>query len=94
VALHDAVADIEAGRIDFAMVGGASALLSPNHSAAYLKLHMLSEDGICKSFDASANGYVRADGIAVGFRLTASESRESILFPDISLFHKHGLGNP
>ncbi|EIE19938.1 hypothetical protein COCSUDRAFT_44339 [Coccomyxa subellipsoidea C-169] len=63
VALNDAISDIKAGVIDYAVVGGASAILRPQTSVAFGKLNMLSPEGHCKSFDASANGYARADGI-------------------------------
>ncbi|EIE19942.1 hypothetical protein COCSUDRAFT_58179 [Coccomyxa subellipsoidea C-169] len=63
VALNDAISDIKAGVIDYAVVGGASAILRPQTSVAFSKLNMLSPEGHCKSFDASANGYARADGI-------------------------------
>ncbi|KAK9916399.1 hypothetical protein WJX75_002178 [Coccomyxa subellipsoidea] len=63
VALNDAISDIKAGVVDYAVVGGASAILRPQTSLAFGKLNMLSPEGHCKSFDASANGYARADGI-------------------------------
>ena len=56
LALHDAIADLTAGRCDYAMVGGASSILRPATSVAFNKLHMLSPDGACKSFSAAANG--------------------------------------
>ena len=65
LALHDAVADLAAGRVDYAMVGGSSAILSPGVSVAFNELHMLSPEAACKSFDSAGNGYTRADGIAV-----------------------------
>lgn len=57
LALHDAIADLTAGRCDYALVGGASSILRPATSVAFNKLHMLSPDGICKSFSADANGW-------------------------------------
>ncbi|EIE22203.1 ketoacyl-synt-domain-containing protein [Coccomyxa subellipsoidea C-169] len=63
-AFNDAISDFEAGRIDYAMVGGTSGIFKPQTSIAFQRLHMLSPDGTCKSFDASANGYARSDGIA------------------------------
>lgn len=62
LALHDAIADLTAGRCDFAMVGGASSILRPATSVAFNKLHMLSPDGSCKSFSAAANGCVQLLG--------------------------------
>lgn len=65
VALHDAVTDLAMGRIDYAMVGGGQTVLSPAVSLAFNRLQMLSPEAACKSFDASGNGYARADGVSV-----------------------------
>eukprot|EP00884_Botryococcus_braunii_P011836 jgi/Botrbrau1/20653/Bobra.113_1s0077.1 len=65
VALHDAITDMALGRIDFAMVGGASAILRPAMSVAFNRLKMLSPDAACKSFSAGGNGYTRSDGVSV-----------------------------
>lgn len=46
-------------------MGGSSALLRPNHSLAFARLGMLSPTGACRSFDAAADGYARAEGVAV-----------------------------
>ncbi|XP_026190491.1 uncharacterized protein LOC113146661, partial [Cyclospora cayetanensis] len=45
-----------------AIVLGVNALLSPTYFIQTCKAHMLSIDGRCKTFDASANGYVRSEG--------------------------------
>ena len=55
--LHDAISDITANRIDYAIVLGACSLLSPNMTLAFQRLHMLSPEGACKAFDAAGNGY-------------------------------------
>ena len=39
---------------------------------------MLSPDGACKAFDASANGYVRSDGMAVMVLARAGLPREAV----------------
>ena len=48
-----------------AIAGGVNALLSPSVFIAFGKAGMLSTDGRCKTFDKSANGYVRAEGSGV-----------------------------
>ncbi|MHB1946560.1 MAG: beta-ketoacyl synthase N-terminal-like domain-containing protein [Gammaproteobacteria bacterium] len=62
VALHHAVLSIQNGDCEVAIVGGANALLSSNRYLAANNAGMLSEEGRCKTFDKSANGYVRAEG--------------------------------
>lgn len=44
VALNDAVSDLQSGRVDYALVGGASAILRPQTSLAFSKLNMLSPE--------------------------------------------------
>ena len=65
VALHLACQSIHNGDSRVAVVGGANALLKPEFTIATSKASMLSLDGRCKSFDASANGYVRSEGAGV-----------------------------
>ena len=58
--LHDAVADMTAGRTDYALVLGSTTLMSPNMTLAFQRLHMLSPEGACKAFDAAGNGYMQS----------------------------------
>lgn len=48
-----------------AVAGGVNILLRPESTMALYKASMLSPDGRCKSFDASANGYVRSEGAGI-----------------------------
>ncbi|SCW49801.1 Acyl transferase domain-containing protein [Paenibacillus tianmuensis] len=82
VALHNAVRDIREGECEAAIVGGVNALLSPRMYISHAKSGMLSVDGQCKTFDASANGYVRGEGVAALFLKPldkAVEDRDNIL---------------
>ncbi len=65
VALHHACESLRTGEASTAMVGGVNLLLHPYPFVGFTKASMLSADGRCKSFDASANGYVRSEGGAV-----------------------------
>jgi polyketide synthase 12/epothilone polyketide synthase D len=62
VALDLACQAIWRGDIALAIVGGANSLFTPDLTVGFSKAAMLSPDGRCKSFDASANGYVRSEG--------------------------------
>jgi len=62
VALHDAVAAMRSGDCEEALVSGVNLLCSPTISIAYYQAGMLSPTGRCRTFDASADGYVRGEG--------------------------------
>ena len=64
-ALHMAVRSLRAGECEMALVGGVNLVLSPDSLMTLCKARMLSPDGRCKTFDASANGYVRGEGCGV-----------------------------
>ena len=53
MALHLAMQDIRQGHCDAAIVGGVSMLLKPQTSLQFLRLGVLSPDGLSKSFDSS-----------------------------------------
>jgi acyl transferase domain-containing protein/NAD(P)-dependent dehydrogenase (short-subunit alcohol dehydrogenase family)/acyl carrier protein/SAM-dependent methyltransferase len=63
-ALEIACSHLRSGSIDVALVGATNLMLTPELSVTFAKAGMLSPDGECRTFDASANGYVRAEGIA------------------------------
>ena len=62
LAIHYACKDIEAGRVDYAVAGGVNLLLGNTFTHSMRDSGFLSADGRCKTFDDSANGYVRAEG--------------------------------
>lgn len=63
VAVHRAVRSIQMGESDLAIAGGVNLLLTPTGFLAFGKSGMLSNDGRCKTFDESADGYVRGEGV-------------------------------
>jgi polyketide synthase PksN len=65
VAIHHAVKSIQRGESEMAVAGGVSLMLSPKTFLSASKLGVLSPDNHCKTFDKSANGYVRGEGIGV-----------------------------
>ena len=64
VALHQAINSIRRGECREALVGAANLLISPENTVAVSQANMLSADGFCKTFDASADGYARGEGVA------------------------------
>jgi len=65
VALHRAVEDLKAGYTDMALAGGVNVIPNADMHIAFSSAGMLSPDGRCKTFDASANGYVRGEGVGI-----------------------------
>ncbi|HYI12098.1 MAG TPA: SDR family NAD(P)-dependent oxidoreductase [Thermoanaerobaculia bacterium] len=63
VAVHRAVQALRSGECELAVAGGVSAILSPDTYVLASQLGMLSVDGRCKTFDRSANGYVKGEGV-------------------------------
>jgi amino acid adenylation domain-containing protein len=64
VALDRAIKALRSGACEAAIVGASSAMLAPDLHVAFSKAGMLSPGGRCRSFDASADGYVRGEGVA------------------------------
>jgi 3-oxoacyl-(acyl-carrier-protein) synthase/SAM-dependent methyltransferase len=62
VAVHLACRALRTREIDRALVGGVNLILSPDLMVVFSAARMLAMDGRCKTFDASADGYVRGEG--------------------------------
>ncbi|HEY9803144.1 MAG TPA: beta-ketoacyl synthase N-terminal-like domain-containing protein [Leptolyngbyaceae cyanobacterium] len=62
VAVHQACQSLRAGECSMALAGGVNVILSPQVAIAISKLRALAADGRCKTFDAAADGYGRAEG--------------------------------
>ena len=62
VAVNLACRSLWDGDSDLAMAGGVNLILLPEVFASFAKAGFLAPDGRCKTFDASANGYVRGEG--------------------------------
>ncbi|MDT5069989.1 MAG: hypothetical protein QOK02_6144 [Mycobacterium sp.] len=65
VAVHQAIQALRSGDCDLALAGGVNVLLSPVTVVAASRARMLSPEGRCKTFDASADGYVRSEGCGI-----------------------------
>jgi phthiocerol/phenolphthiocerol synthesis type-I polyketide synthase C len=65
VAVHEACQSLWSGESRLALTGGVNMLIKPTPFVGFCKASMLSPAGRCKSFDATGDGYVRAEGGAV-----------------------------
>ena len=65
VSVHYACHSLRSKESDLCLAGGVSLMLTPQQTIAYSHAGMMSPDGRCKTFDASANGYVRGEGCGV-----------------------------
>jgi acyl transferase domain-containing protein/SAM-dependent methyltransferase len=75
VALHLACRSLRSGECTLALAGGVNLILSPEANINFSKSRMLAPDGRCKTFDASADGYVRAEGCGVVVLKTLSAAQ-------------------
>ncbi len=75
VALHQACQSIRAGDCNLALAGGVNMLLIPHWSKVFAEANMLAEDGRCKTFDESADGYVRGEGCGLVLLKRLSDAR-------------------
>ncbi|KAI5918405.1 polyketide synthase, partial [Camillea tinctor] len=62
-ALHQAVTALRAGDCESAIVASANLIMSPEPHIGAAKSGVLSPTGTCHTFDASADGYGRAEGV-------------------------------
>jgi acyl transferase domain-containing protein len=65
VAVHLACRSLRLRECGLALAGGVNVILLPELSINFSKAGMLAPDGRCKTFDASADGYVRGEGCGV-----------------------------
>jgi polyketide synthase PksL len=65
VSIQQAMRALQSGECELALAGGVNLIWSVNHFIAFSKNGMLSRDGLCKTFDQKADGYVRGEGGAI-----------------------------
>ena len=61
-AVHAACEHIRTGRGDAALAGGVTVMITPGGFIGFSQAAMLSPEGRCAAFDASASGFVRGEG--------------------------------
>lgn len=63
--IHLGCMAIRSGECEMALAGGVNVILSPTVTMSLSKAGMMAPDGRCKTFDSSADGYVRSEGAGV-----------------------------
>jgi thioester reductase-like protein len=81
-ALHGAISSLAMGECDSAIVGGAQLLAEAASVAGFGRLGILSRSGVCRPFDAEADGYTRSEGCVVFFLkpLAAAEANNDQIY--------------
>lgn len=64
-AIVDGVIQLRAGMIDVAFAGGVYLNLTPDNLIAFTRVGAISPTGVCRPFDARADGFVQGDGVGV-----------------------------
>ena len=62
VSVHLACQSLRSDECSMAVAGGVNLILSPEIHINFSKSRMMARDGQCKTFDESADGYVRGEG--------------------------------
>lgn len=65
VAIHQAVTSLHNGEVTLALAGDVHSVLSPAITRFMAEYGMLSAGGLCRTFDAGADGFVRGEGCGV-----------------------------
>lgn len=65
VSIHLAKQSLLTKESDFAIAGGVCLAYHPWRYVSFSKSHMMSPDGMCKTFDEDANGFVQGEGVGV-----------------------------
>eukprot|EP01028_Stygiella_incarcerata_P001284 TRINITY_DN1211_c0_g1_i1.p1 TRINITY_DN1211_c0_g1~~TRINITY_DN1211_c0_g1_i1.p1 ORF type:complete len:6166 (-),score=1589.85 TRINITY_DN1211_c0_g1_i1:110-16939(-) len=65
LALHEACVSLLNHECDMAVAGGANLILVPNVTLGLAQMGLMSPTGKCHTYDASADGFVRSEGMGV-----------------------------
>ncbi|MDJ1175525.1 beta-ketoacyl synthase N-terminal-like domain-containing protein, partial [Roseofilum capinflatum] len=75
VAIHQACESIQNGECEMALAGGITLMLTPTQNIVTSQYRMLSPEGRCRTFDASASGIVWSEGCGIVVLKAYSQAR-------------------
>jgi acyl transferase domain-containing protein len=76
LSVHLACNSLRSGESTMALAGGVNLILTPENSVGLSQMQALSHQGLCRTFDAAADGYVRGEGCGVVVLKTLARARE------------------
>ncbi len=76
-AIHQACLSLKTNECSLAVAGGVNVILSPENVIAFSQAGMMAADGLCKSFDSRADGYVRGEGCGIVLLKKLSDAKKS-----------------
>ncbi|MBX7098430.1 MAG: aminotransferase class I/II-fold pyridoxal phosphate-dependent enzyme [Myxococcaceae bacterium] len=65
VAIHQAVLNLRTGQCSTAVAGGVYLNLTPDNLIGFSRIGAISAQGVCRPFDARADGFVMGEGVGV-----------------------------
>jgi acyl transferase domain-containing protein/7-keto-8-aminopelargonate synthetase-like enzyme len=65
VAIHEAVLNLRAGQCTVAFAGGVYLNLQPDNLIGFSRIGAISPSGVCRPFDARADGFVMGEGVGM-----------------------------
>ncbi|GCE20005.1 hypothetical protein KDK_38050 [Dictyobacter kobayashii] len=75
LAVHQACQSLRNHESTLALAGGVNLILTPELTITFSQARMMSSDGRCKTFDDSADGYVRGEGCGLVLLKPLSEAQ-------------------
>ncbi len=65
VAIHEATINLRARQVNMAIAGGVYLNLNPDNLIGFARIGAISPSGVCRPFDARADGFVMGEGVGL-----------------------------
>jgi iturin family lipopeptide synthetase A len=77
VAIHQACLSLRTKESTSAIAAGVNLILNPDLHITFSQAMMLSPEGLCRTFDDKANGYVRGEGVGAVYLKRLSDAQKN-----------------